>query len=209
MVYNQFATKTFWEGITLKEVLIFITDGFADWEASYVSSEINKPETGYRVKTIAIDLEPKVSMGGLKVLPDYSVEQFDENLELAMLIIPGGTGWRETKNQQAKVIVDYCVSKDIPVAAICDATTFLGNHGYLDHHKHTGNTLHYLKQGAPNYKGDSHYIDAQSVRDENLITANGSGALEFSKHILERLGVLEGDALNEWYAIFKNGYFPS
>lgn len=48
----------------MKEVFIFITDGFADWEASYVSSELNKPGTGYRVKTIVIDREPKVSMGG-------------------------------------------------------------------------------------------------------------------------------------------------
>ncbi|NRS17340.1 glutamine amidotransferase [Brevibacillus sp. HB1.4B] len=193
----------------MKEVFIFITDGFADWEASYVSSELNKPGTGYRVKTIAIDQEPKVSMGGVTVLPDYSVSEFDRNVDIAMLIIPGGTGWREEKNQQAKVVVEYCVSKDIPVAAICDATTFLGNHGFLDNHRHTGNTLPYLKEGAPNYRGDQHYVDGQSIRDENLITANGSGALEFSRHILERLGVLEGDELNQWYELFKKGYFPS
>ena len=57
-------TQLYKEGITLKEVLIFITDGFADWEASYVSAELSKPGTGFRVKTIAIDQEPKVSMGG-------------------------------------------------------------------------------------------------------------------------------------------------
>lgn len=193
----------------MKEVLIFITDGFADWEASYVSAELNKPGTGFRVKTIAIDQEPKVSMGEIRVLPDYSVKEFYPNVDMAMLIIPGGTQWREAKNQQAKVIVDYCVSNEIPVAAICDATTFLEEHGYLDHHRHTGNTLPYLKQGAPNYRGDQHYVDAQSVCDGNLITANGSGALEFSRHILERLGVLEGDILNEWYKMFKKGYFPS
>ncbi|RNB68261.1 type 1 glutamine amidotransferase family protein [Brevibacillus panacihumi] len=193
----------------MREVLLFITDGFADWEASYVSSELNKPGTGYRVKTIAIDQEPKVSMGGLTVLPDYTVKDFNPDSDIAMLIIPGGTGWREEKNQQAKVIVDYCVDKEIPVAAICDATTFLGSHGYLDHHRHTGNTLPYLQQGAPNYSGEQHYVDGQSVLDGNLITANGSGALEFSRHILERLGVLEGDELNEWYEIFKKGYFPA
>lgn len=193
----------------MKEVLLFITDGFADWEASYVSSELNKHETGYCVKTIAIDQEPKVSMGGLTVLPDYSVNNFNPNNEIAMLIIPGGTGWRNEKNQQAKIIVDYCVSKDIPFAAICDATTFLGMHGYLDHHKHTGNTLPYLKEAAPSYRGDEHYVDAQSVLDGNLITANGTGALEFSRHILERLGVYEGEELNQWYEIFKKGYFPS
>ncbi|MEH7341578.1 glutamine amidotransferase, partial [Priestia megaterium] len=40
---------------------------------------------------------------------------------------------------------------NIPVAAICDATAFLGNYGFLDQNKHTGNSLPYLKEGAPNY----------------------------------------------------------
>jgi hypothetical protein len=30
----------------MKKVLLFITDGFADWEASYVTAELNKPGTG-------------------------------------------------------------------------------------------------------------------------------------------------------------------
>lgn len=190
----------------MKEVLLFVTDGFADWEASYVCPEINKPETGYQVKTIAIDKEPKRSMGGLRVLPDYDIHHYPSYQEIAMLIIPGGTGWREEKNQQAKAVVDYCLQHDIPVAAICDATTFLGNHGFLDQVNHTGNTLHFLKQGAPRYQGESCYVEAQSVSDGNVITANGSGALEFSRHILAKLQVLEGEQLDQWYHIFKKGY---
>ncbi|TYS89917.1 type 1 glutamine amidotransferase family protein [Rossellomorea aquimaris] len=188
----------------MKKVLVFVTDGFADWEASYVTAEINKPETGYQVKTIAIDKDPKVSMGGFTVLPDFSLQ--GAPLEFEMLIIPGGTGWREEKNQQAKKLVDYCFEHDIPVAAICDATTFLGIHGYLDQLKHTGNSLPYLKEGAPDYRGEENYIADQSVSDGCLITANGSGAVEFSRDILRKLGVLEGEELDRWYDIFKNGF---
>lgn len=188
----------------MKKVLVFVTDGFADWEASYVTAEINKPETGYQVKTIAIDKDPKVSMGGFTVLPDFSLQ--GAPLEFEMLIIPGGTGWREEKNQQAKQLVDYCFEHDIPVAAICDATTFLGIHGYLDELKHTGNSLPYLKEGAPDYRGEENYIAEQSVSDGCLITANGSGAVEFSRDILRKLGVLEGEELEGWYDIFKNGF---
>ncbi len=190
-------------------VLIVLTDGFADWEASYVSAELNKSTTNYQVKTIAIDHEPKVSMGGLRVLPDYVLDEMEDISDVAMLIVPGGTGWRSEKNQKIQTLVDYYFKQEIPVAAICDATTFLGNHGFLDNNKHTGNTLEYLKQGAPNYKGDRHYVDAQSISEGNLITANGSGAVEFTKHILEKLGVLEGEQLEEWYHIFKKGYFPA
>ncbi|WP_418301252.1 type 1 glutamine amidotransferase family protein [Lysinibacillus fusiformis] len=190
----------------MKKVLVFIIDCFADWEASYVTAELNKPGTGFQVQTIAIDKNPKKSMGGLTVLPDYSLLDFPFDLEIAMLIIPGGTGWKEEKNQQAKKLVEFCFTEDIPVAAICDATTFLGNHGFLERYKHTGNSLAYLKEAAPNYKGDEKYIDQQSVSDGSLITANGTGALEFSRDILCELAVLEKKELKEWYDLFKKGF---
>lgn len=183
----------------MKKVLVFIPDGFADWEASYVNAELNKPGTGFQVQTIAIDKNPKVSMGGLNVLPDYSLQDFSFKLEFIMLIIPGGTGWREKKNHQVEKLVSFCFEDNIPVAAICDATTFLGNYGFLDQHKHTDNSLPYLKEGAPNYRGDEKYIDEQSVSDGCLITANGSGALEFSRDILNKLDVLKGKGLEEWF----------
>ena len=190
----------------MKKVLVFITDGFADWEASYVTAELNKSGTGFQVQTIAIDKNPKVSMGGLTVLPDYDLKDFSFNLEFSMLIIPGGTEWREKKNHQVEKLVSFCFEHNIPVAAICDATTFLGNYGFLDQNKHTGNSLPYLKEGAPNYRGDENYIEAQSVSDGCLITANGSGALEFSRDILEKLDVLKGKELEEWYDLFKIGF---
>ncbi|MEH6930496.1 MULTISPECIES: type 1 glutamine amidotransferase family protein [Priestia] len=190
----------------MKNVLVFITDGFADWEASYVTAELNKPGKGFQVRTIAIDNHPKGSMGGLTVLPDYSLQDFSSKLEFVMLIIPGGTGWREEKNHQVKKLVSFCFEHNIPVAAICDATTFLGNYGFLDQNKHTGNSLPYLKEAAPNYRGDENYIEAQSVSDGCLITANGSGALEFSRDILEKLNVLKGKELEEWYNLFKIGF---
>ncbi|MCA0170918.1 type 1 glutamine amidotransferase family protein [Bacillus sp. RAR_GA_16] len=193
----------------MKTVLVFITDGFADWEASYVTAEINKHGSGYQVKTIAIDREPKLSMGGLTILPSYSLLDTFAEKDIAMLIIPGGTGWREEKNHQAKKLVDYCVEKTIPVAAICDATTFLGDYGYLDHHQHTGNSLAYLKESAPRYRGDRHYVEKQAIRDEGFITANGSGALEFSREILSELNVLEGKELSDWFHLFKRGFIES
>ncbi|MCR8849269.1 glutamine amidotransferase [Rossellomorea sp. SC111] len=187
----------------MKKVLVFLTDGFADWEASYVTAELNKSWTDYQVQTVAIDKDPKVSMGGLTVLPDYSMDDLPETF--SMLIMPGGTTWREEKNQQAKKLVKDCFEKNITVAAICDATTFLGMHGFLDHHKHTGNSLPFLKEGAPDYRGEEHYINQQSVRDEGLITANGTGAIEFAKNILEELKIYEGEDLQEWYELFKIG----
>ncbi len=63
-----------------------------------------------------------------------------------------------------------------------------------------------MKEAAPNYKGDEKYIDQQSVSDGSLITANGTGALEFSRDILCKLAVLEKKELKEWYDLFKKGF---
>jgi len=49
-----------------KEVLLVLTERWADWEASYAIAGINSTQQ-YVVKTIAIDKYPKVSIGGLSV----------------------------------------------------------------------------------------------------------------------------------------------
>jgi putative intracellular protease/amidase len=190
----------------LKQVLVFLTDGFADWEASYVCAELNKPDSGCQVRTIAVDLEPKTSMGGLRVLPDYDMSSDWRRMDIAMLIVPGGTGWSEPVNEQAKELIRHCFERQAGVAAICDATTFLGRHGFLEQRKHTGNTLPGLKLGAPDYSGDEYYVEAQAVADGQLITANGSAAVEFSRLILQKLNVYQEEELEQWYGIFKNGF---
>lgn len=37
-----------------KEVLVFLSEDYGDWEGTYICSELNKPETGFAVKTMAI-----------------------------------------------------------------------------------------------------------------------------------------------------------
>ena len=59
-----------------KEVLVFIFNGYADWESSYICSELNMPETDYIVKTLSLDKEPKISMGGFRIIPDYAVSDY-------------------------------------------------------------------------------------------------------------------------------------
>ena len=95
------------------------------------------------------------------------------------------------------------------VAGICNASVFLGMHGFLNEVKHTSNTLNYLKQYAGDkYTGDSNYINEQAVRDENIVTANGTGQLEFCKEILYALEADTADAIEESYLFYKNGFCP-
>ena len=98
-----------------------------------------------------------------------------------------------------------------PVSSIggCNASVFLGMHGFLNEVKHTSNTLDYLKQYAGDkYTGDSNYINKQAVRDGNIVTANGTGQLEFCKEILYALEADTTDAIEESYLFYKNGFCP-
>lgn len=198
---------------TPKQIWIWLTEGFADWETAYISAELNKSGSGYLVRTIAADSSPKKSMGGFRVLPELSVEETGNmaNLvksDLAMLILPGGTSWLNHDHREAADLARHCLDQKIPVAAICDATTFLGRIGVLDNYDHTGNSLEYLKNMAPEYQGDSRYIETQSVIQGDLITANGSAPLEFGRLILGKLNVLSEHELEAWYNLFKHGYYP-
>lgn len=131
-----------------KTVLIFLTDQYADWEASYVAAELQAPHSEFQVKTVTLDGKPVSSIGGFKVLPDYSLAD-TETIDFYMLILPGGNMWRQPETVPVKELIARCVSNNIPVAAICDATVFLGRYGFLDGMKHTSNSLENLKEGAP------------------------------------------------------------
>lgn len=189
-----------------KEILVFIFDGYADWESSYICSELNSPQTDYIVKTLSLDKEPKLSMGGFRVMPDYSIDDYPKNFEMLLLI--GGYDWMKQKNNAVKPVVEYAVKQHIPVAAICNSANFMAENGYLDTIQHTGNTLAFMKEQAPSYKGDCNFIEKQVVCDAAIITANGTAALEFAKEIMMYLNIKTITEINEWYRLHKVGFYP-
>ena len=113
----------------------------------------------------------------------------------------------EGKNNDIKIVVDYAVNNHIPVGAICGATLFMGENGYLDNRKHSSNTLELLKVQAPHYKGENNYVERQVVSDDNIITANGTATLEFAKEIMLNLNTDSVDKIEEWYKFNKFGFY--
>lgn len=69
-----------------KEVLVLLTVRWCDWEASYAIAVINSFTDDYVVKAIASDYEPKVSMGGVKAAIDYSIKEYENYDNSAMVI---------------------------------------------------------------------------------------------------------------------------
>lgn len=188
---------------TKKEILLLLTDRWCDWEASYAIAVANS-FSEYVVKTVAIDKKPIVSMGNLSTSVDYCISNFNDFSNVAIIILPGGLSWEENDYDEIAEFIRAITQTNIPVAAICGATTFLCKHGFLDNVEHTGDSLELFKS-QNGYKGQSLYVPAQVVVDGGFITANETAAVEFAYEIFKILKVDSDDEMAKWYDNFKNG----
>ena len=191
-----------------KEVLVLLTDDWADWEVAYAIPRLNSASPSalnrYAVKTIADDKTSKLSIGGIRAEIDYTLDDYHGFDNLAMLILPGGFGWQEGRHDRIAKFVKKIIDRQIPVSAICGATIFLGKHGFLDSVKHTGDDLKYFQEDT-GYNGQDCYVSAQVVVDKGIITANETAAIEFARAIFVMLKIYDDEALDGWYDYFKGG----
>lgn len=188
---------------TKNEVLIVLTEQWNDWEASYAIAVINS-FSDYNVKTIAIDDFPKKSMGGINASIDYTIDDYQNFNNLAMVILPGGLSWEENDYREIAEFIKGIMELHIPIAAICGATTFLCKHGFLDNIKHTGDSFELFQQ-QKEYRGEAFYINEQVVVDNQVITANETASVQFAYEIFKILEVDSNEELDQWYDNFKNG----
>ena len=185
------------------EILLLLTDRWCDWEASYAVAVANS-FSDHEVKTIALNKSPQISMGGLKTSIDYCISDYENFSDAAIAILPGGLSWEENDYDEIAEFVKRLVEINIPVAAICGATTFLCKQGFLNNVKHTGDSLELFKS-QKGYSGQSLYIEAQVVVDSGFITANETAAVEFAYEIFKILKVDSDEEMNQWFDNFQNG----
>lgn len=186
-------------------VHLFVFDTLADWETGFAIAGINNPDLQkhpgrYRVQTVGLSAEPVITIGGMTILPDITLDELEPG---AMLILPGGEAWDEGKNAEILETAKALLKADIPVAAICGATSGLARAGILDDIPHTSNAPEYLK--ATNYQGAALYQNQPAVTDGNVITANSTAPLEFAYHIFKKLDLYDVEILEAWYGLFKTG----
>lgn len=186
-----------------KKIFIFLFNGFSDWEIAYLAPEIKKSEE-FDLIYFSKDGNSVSSMGGLHVSPDLSLSEINVN-DVSMIILPGGTAWEKGENHEIDLLTKTLFDERKTIAAICAATTYLGNQGFLDHLKHTSNDLYYLKGIAPQYSGEKNYINSLAVTDENIITACGIAPIEFAKEIFKKIELHSEQNIEKWFQLFKNG----
>jgi putative intracellular protease/amidase len=197
----------------MKTIYLYVLDTMADWEVGYATAELHsqrffKRRHEWQVKVCAISKKPIVTMGGMTIVPDYTLDEVNPD-NAVMLILPGADTWLTPAQAPILEKVRAFLEADTPVAAICGATGALAQAGLLDKAKHTSNGLPYLQMFCPKYAGAENYQDELAVTDGNLITAGSSAPVRFAYHIFKKLNVFESAELEHWYDYFANHSTPS
>ena len=193
------------------EVLYVLLPDFASHEMVYLMEAISSDDTQLKAnpkyvnKIVAPTMESVTAIGGFRVLPDYSFENMPE--DFAALVLIGGYGWLTPVADMVAPIVRKALDKGIIVGAICNGASFMAKHGFLNDVKHTGNGLDQLKLwGGENYTNSGSYIHQQAVSDSKIVTANGSGVLEFTKELLLLLENDTPERIGMYYQFNKQGF---
>jgi len=187
----------------MKTVYIFLFDGFSDWEISFLTPELQKSDK-IELKYFSLNGKKVISMGGLHIKPDFSIKEVRLN-QISVLVLPGGQAWEKKSILGLEPIIEELYLENKTIGAICGATIFLGQKGYLDNVEHTSNALFYLQNFAKKYKGQDNYREKLAITDKNIITANGIGPIEFAREVFKNLQLYDEDTIEKWYQLFKNG----
>lgn len=193
------------------EILYVLLPDFAAHEMVYLMEAVSSDESQlksnpkYVNRIVAPTLAPVAAIGGFKVVPDYSFDTIPE--EYAALVLIGGYGWLTSAADSVVPIVENALAKGIILGAICNGASFLAKWGFLNNVQHTGNGLDQLKLwGKSRYTNKSGYCHKQAVADKGIVTANGTGVLEFSKELLLLLENDSPERIEMYYQFNKQGY---
>lgn len=146
-------------------------------------SDGSKP---FSVKTISEKGNMIQARNGLKVQPDYRLDQMPQ---MDILVIPGGYGARETEIHNEHVIrwIAGQMSKVELMTSVCTGALLLAKAGLLDGRKATTHwaSIERMKKDFPEVSVQQ---DVKFVDEGNIITSGGiSAGINMSFHIVKRL----------------------
>ena len=168
--------------------------------------EINKSDK-FDVVTVGFSDESVTTMGGLRVLPDATLNTVNAD-EAAIFILPGGDMWEEKSSEKLIALLHKLKAASVPIAAICGATLEIARAKLTERLRHTSNSPDYLKTMVADYKDKDFYVDELAVTDNNVITASGLGSVEFAREVIKRLEIYDEADTKAWFEMFKQGIIP-
>ncbi len=195
-------------------VFVFLHDGYADWELGYLLPELQTPSPTPGVEkrcrsvvTFGLGSGAVTSLGGLVVQPQRCLRDV-RPAEIDALILPGGIFWETFKEPPLDALVRETAACGAVLGAICAATGYLAQLGLLDDLRHSSNSLDFLRQRAPAYRGECLFQPDLATADRGLVTASGLGAVDFTYRLLLALEVYPREVCGVWLDAFKHGQDP-
>ncbi len=159
-------------------IYIFLADGFEEIEALAPLDFLLR--VGESVKTVGVSGKFCRGAHGINVEADLSLSDVNLNDELKGIILPGGMPGAENLNNSPEVqnAIDFCVSKNKFIGAICAAPFILGGKGILNGKNAT------CFPGFEDELSGAIVSEDGVVTDGNIVTAKGAGvAWEFGAAI--------------------------
>lgn len=189
-------------------VLVVMISNFSDWEPALLTAGL---QWGYglwnnhhSVKIVTLNQDPVFSIGGLKVIPDYTVDNVPD--DFSALILVGGTSWFNPEAQKFIPLIQNALSNNIIIGAICDAACFLAVNGFVNGVEHTANSLADIKSKTGSaYIGEEKFRHQLSVHSRNIITAKATGNIEFARDVFKALNLAPNTQIDLFYKHFKHG----
>jgi transcriptional regulator GlxA family with amidase domain len=147
---------------------------FEVFSVTRLNEDARREETSpFEVLLVAQTLDTVVATGGLKVLPDVTLETCPP---LDVLVVPGGWGTRaEAKNQR---LLDWIAERGRPVetlTSVCTGSMLLGQAGLLDGRRATTHwrSLDRMREAFPTVTVEE---KLHVVEDGHILTSAGISA---------------------------------
>jgi putative intracellular protease/amidase len=179
-----------------------VYEGLADSEVGHLLAELHTGRfTGapFDVITVAEELAPITTMGGLRLIPDIRLADLHPS-DSDLLILPGAEMWDSGGGAPFAAAAARFLDAGVPVAATCGATVGLARAGLLDDRAHTSSSADYL--AATGYAGGVCYVNERAVVDGDLVTAGPQSPVQFARATLERLGLASSETLDAYEGLF-------
>lgn len=187
-------------GDKMKKALIFLFDGFAEFEVNIASLFLTSKE--FEIITATVDGKTVAGEGGFLCQPHVSIENI-EVVDYEVFIVPGGHIFRHLENEQLLSIVKELHKQNKWIAGICAGTALLHAAGVLNKKKFSTSLT--LDEKHLVHLHEWEYKQNKDVTvDGKVITAVGSAYVEFAVEIMKQLNLFDEGEGNENLHYFKN-----
>ncbi|AAT59501.1 glutamine amidotransferase [Bacillus anthracis] len=184
----------------MKKALIFLFDGFAEFEVNIASLFLISKQ--FEIITATVDGKTVTGEGGFLCQPHVSMEHI-EVADYELFIVPGGHIFDHLENDQLLSIVNKLHEQNKWIAGICAGTSLLHAAGVVNNKKFSTSLTSDEKQLAHLHEWE--YKQNKDVTvDGKIITAVGSAYVEFATEIMKQLNLFNEAEAKENLQYFKN-----